>query len=355
MSHFPHQKPFVPFVPFVVMLFSLFALTGCGKTPPPVYQQQILALGTLVDVSLYDVDDKTAAKAVTDITNEMERIHHTWHAWQPSTLTTINQKLARGEDAPLDDEGKQLLQAGIDLATKSGDLFDPAAGKMIALWGFHSDERLVTAPPSNAEVQALVDEHPRMSTMSIKDKKLHSPSTDVLIDVGGFAKGYAVDRAIDLLRSKGINNAIINAGGDLRAIGSKGGNPWRIGIRHPREPGVIASLTTQGDESVFTSGDYERYFTYNGERYHHIIDPRTGRPARGASSVTIVHQDATTADAAATALFIAGPGKWRELARQMGVKLVMLIGTDGTVEMTEAMAKRLHFETAEPPTTRILP
>lgn len=194
-----------------------------------------------------------------------------------------------------------------------------------------------------------------MSKLVLEDDQLSSDNPDVLIDVGGYAKGYAVDQAIDQLRHMGINNAIVNAGGDLRAIGSKGKKSWRIGIRHPRQPGVIASLETHGDESVFTSGDYERYFEYQGQRYHHIIDPRIGRPAQNTSSVTIIHRDAISADAAATAVFIAGPEQWRETARAMGIDEVMLIDQQGVIYMTEAMTRRVHFETDTPAKTIIVP
>jgi thiamine biosynthesis lipoprotein len=338
----------------VVSLAFLLALSGCEQRPR-VFQQQVLALGTLVDISLYGVDEEKAAKAVTAITNQMEVIHHKWHAWEPSKLTYINKQLARGNTVSLDPEQQQLIGEGIDLAKRSGDLFDPAAGKMIALWGFHTDERPDDPPPPEDKIAALVKAAPKMTQLKLENGKLSSPNPAIEIDVGGYAKGYAVDQAIATLHKMGIDNAIVNAGGDLRAVGSKGGKPWRIGIRHPRQAGVLASLETHGDESVFTSGDYERYFMYHGKRYHHIIDPRSGRPARGATSVTVINRDATTADAAATAIFIAGPTQWRETARNMGIDQVMLVDDAGVVHMTQAMAKRVHFEIDPPPKTDIVP
>ncbi len=324
-------------------LVLCFFLSGCEQRPQ-VYQQQVLALGTLVDISIYGVDEEQAAKAVTAVTNKMEAIHHNWHAWQPSKLTYINQQLAAGNTVSLDQEQQQLIQTGITLARQSNDLFNPAAGKLIALWGFHSDERPDAAPPTETNISALVTTAAKMSELTLDGNQLSSTNPDVMIDVGGYAKGYAVDQGIDTLRRMGINNAIINAGGDLRAIGSKGKYPWRIGIRHPRQAGVIASLETHADESVFTSGDYERYFEYHGQRFHHIIDPRVGRPAQGTSSVTIIHKNASSADAAATAIFIAGPSQWRETAQAMGIEEVMLIDAAGTIHMTEAMGQRIHLE-----------
>lgn len=339
---------------YLAIICSALLLSGCEQRPQ-VYQQQVLALGTLVDISIYGVDEETAAKAVIAVTNKMETIHHDWHAWQPSKLTYINEQLAAGNSVALNQEQQQLIQTGIELARQSNGLFNPAAGKLIALWGFHSDERPDAAPPAESDIKTLVNADAKMSKLLLQEHQLSSPNPAVMIDVGGYAKGYAVDQAIVELRRQGINNAIVNAGGDLRAIGNKGAHPWRIGIRHPRQAGVIASLETHGDESVFTSGDYERYFEYIGQRFHHIIDPRSGRPAQGTSSVTIIHRDASRADAAATAVFIAGRDLWRETARAMDIEEVMLIDAAGTIYMTEAMNRRIHLEIDDQIKTVIVP
>jgi len=307
-----------------------------------------------VDVVIYGVDEQRGQEAVEHVTTILEHIHHDWHAWEPSKLTQINRLLANGENAPLDDAGQQLISTGIDLSKKSGDLFNPATGLLIAAWGFHSDERSDAPPPNDALIQTLVEQHPTMADLLLKGGSLSSRNPAVQLDLGGFAKGYAIDLAIAELKKMGIDNAIINAGGDLRAIGNKNGTPWRIGIRNPRGPDIIASLAVEGDESVFTSGDYERYFDYHGQRYHHIIDPRSGRPARGASSVTVIHQDATTADAAATALLIAGPSQWQQIAHTMGVNQVMLIDPEGAIYLSEPMAKRLYLLIEPKPTVQII-
>jgi len=338
----------------LLMLALVASLSACERQPPQLYQQQVLALGTLVDISIYGADEETAQKAIRRVVNRMEQIHHQWHAWQPSPLTRINEQLAAGNTVQLDEESRALIAKGITLAEQSGQLFNPAAGRLFALWGFHNDERPDGAPPAQDKINAFKQQAPNMGDLVLEGDQLRSTNPAVQLDVGGFAKGYAVDVAIAELRKQGIDKAIINAGGDLRAIGDKGKRPWRIGIRDPRTPGVIASLTTQDDESVFTSGDYERYFYYQGKRYHHILDPRSGYPASGVSSVTVVHRDATTADAAATALFIAGVDGWPTVAKAMGVKEVMVIGETGKVYMTDAMAQRIRFELEPAPDTVIV-
>jgi len=181
---------------------------------------------------------------------------------------------------------------------------------------------------------------------------VRSMNDAIVLNLGAFAKGYSVDKAIEYLQSEGVNHAIVNAGGDLRAIGKKGESPWVIGIRHPREEGVIASIEIQQDESLFTSGDYERFYDYQGKRYHHILNPQTGFPADQVTSVTILHHNAATADAAATALFVAGPAQWRAIAKEMGVTHVMLIDHAGNVHLTEKMKTRLTF--IDPPSLKLV-
>jgi len=170
----------------------------------------------------------------------------------------------------------------------------------------------------------------------------------VKLGFGGFAKGFAVDAAITALQQQGINDAIVNIGGDLRAIGSHGERPWVIGIRHPRQAGMIASIILKDDESVFTSGDYERFFQYDGKRYPHIIDPRSGHPADQATSVTVLHTNASLADAAATALFVAGDN-WPKIAHSMGVEHVMLVRPDGGIEMSPKMTDRVKLLSKQKP------
>ena len=187
-----------------------------------------------------------------------------------------------------------------------------------------------------------------MNDILIEENQLSSSNPMVKLGFGGFAKGFAVDAAISALKQHGIHNAIVNIGGDLRAIGSHGKRPWIIGIRHPRQNGMIASVALHHDESMFTSGDYERFFQYEGKRYPHIIDPRTGQPANQATSVTVLHSSASLADAAATALFVAGD-HWPTIANSMGVEHVMLVRPDGKIEMTPMMTDRVQLISKQEP------
>jgi thiamine biosynthesis lipoprotein len=271
-------------------------------------------------------------------------VNEQWHAWQPSTLTNINQAIAKGEPIAVTEDIAAVIKQASDYAKQSKNLFNPAAGKLFELWGYHQDNWFEShPPPAQAELDQWLDAAPSMADVHIKNGMLTSTNPMVKIGFGAFAKGTAVDAAIEALKQYGIQNAIINIGGDLRAIGKHGDRPWMIGIRHPRTEGkLLASVQVEGDESVFTSGDYERFFIYEGKRYPHIIDPRTGQPARDAISVTVLSDNAAKADAAATALVVAGQD-WPSIAASMGIDAVMAVMANGEVQLSPAMESRVNL------------
>jgi thiamine biosynthesis lipoprotein len=341
----------------ITLLFA-FTLTACSRGKEPIHQEQILVFGTLVDITVWGVDDDKAQQATAAVIHTLNELHHRWHAWEPGPLTDINARLARGETVTLAPDQVEVIRGAQILSKESGYLFNPAIGNLIALWGFHADDRPSTIPPpSPAQIQKLVTQHPTLDDLHFDGNKLSSVNPALQMDFGAYVKSYGVDRAIDELRKHGVNNAIVNAGGDLRAIGRKGDKPWRIGIRDPRSPGILASIEIQGDESVFTSGDYERFFIYQGKRYHHIIDPRNGYPPDGAMSATVIYTGNAlgggVGGGASTALMVAGPKDWLTVVRGMHLKQAMLVAADRTVYVTPDLAARLHFEVDPPPTVII--
>ncbi len=338
-----------------ILLFAfliLFSLSACNA-PPQSAQYQIFVFGTLVDVSLFGTDKEKQQKAIATITQDFQQMHHDWHAWKPGPLVDINKTIAAGKPAKVIPSLIPIIEQSTALSAKSDALFDPAIGGLLNLWGFQADDRPNGPPPPKAAIEKWVNAAPRMSDLTLKGDTITSSNKAVQLDFGAFAKGYAVDLAIQRLREFGINNAIINAGGDLRAIGSKGGKPWRVGIRHPQGKGVLASIEVSGDASVFTSGNYERYREYEGVHYNHILDPRTGMPVVGVTSVTVIHDNGAVADAAATALVVAGAKEWHRIAKQMGIKYVMLVDDAGVVYMNPAMQKRVQFQNPPPSDIRI--
>lgn len=337
----------------VFLLSCLLSLAACGSDADKALQAKFDAFGTEIDVSLYGVDEATADKTVARLEASFSAVNDTWHAWHPSILTTINKAISEGKSIPVTPDVDALISQAKALALASNNLFNPAAGKLFELWGFHQDDWFVShPPPSETVINDWLSNIPTMADIHIDKGELTSDNPMVKLGFGGFAKGYAVDSAISSLQELGIANAIVNIGGDLRAIGSHGKRPWIIGIRHPRKDGMMASIALKGDESVFTSGDYERFFEYEGTRYPHIIDPRSGLPARDATSVTVLHTNAAEADAAATALLVAGKD-WPEIAASMGIDSVMLVRPDGQIELSPNMADRVRLiNNAAPPIIR---
>lgn len=334
----PKILAWMPFI-VIILLFLLWR-----STPDlPVHNERFMAFGTLMDVSIVGASEQLSESAVAQLEKDFEEMHHLWHAWNPGPLGRVNQLLAQGETFSAPTSVLPLIEVGQQLAENSDNLFNPAIGHLVNVWGFHKSSLGQQTPPSEATIKKLLEQNPRMSDLSIDGYKLSTSNTSVKLDFGAFGKGFGIDRAIEALRDMGIKNAIINAGGDLRAIGSRAGTPWRIAIKRPTGTGVLGVIKTDTDESIFTSGDYERNYVYQGRRYHHIIDPRTGYPAAGVSSVTVIHSDATTADAAATALFVAGPDQWHRVARKMGIRYVLMIDSQGTLYMNPAMQKRIEL------------
>lgn len=322
----------------VVALSGLLA--GC-EAPAQLREARIQVFGTWVDLALWDVDDATAARAIRVIQGDLGDLHTRWHAWRPGELARINTAIAAGKEVEIDPSMQPVLQRARDLSLRSGDLFNPAIGRLVDLWGFHADAPARREPPPPAAVDALVAARPSMADLRFEGTRLRSVNPSVQLDLGAFAKGYGVDIAIGRLHDLGIRDAMVNAGGDLRVLGRHGGRPWRVGIRDP-QGGLLAAVEVADGESVFTSGTYERQFEYAGIRYHHIIDPRTGWPARGLSSVTVIGRDGAQADAAATALLVAGPD-WPHTASALGVMEVLAVDEQGHLQATPAMARRLEF------------
>jgi thiamine biosynthesis lipoprotein len=368
---------------------AVLLLAACeGKEP--LHQEQGYVFGTLVDVTVYGESEPRARQAANEVFHEFQRLHDMLHAWQPSELSELNAAFAKGESKTVSAELTAMLQDAAQLSQQSQGLFNPAIGGLVQLWGFHSDE-FKAALPDEKRVAVLVQANPQMSDLVFSstpnppsppyqggtdlpspDKgrlggvKVSSSNKAVQLDLGGYAKGYALDRAAEILRRQGIRNALINIGGNVLALGQHGKRPWRVGIQHPRKPGALATLELRDGEAIGTSGDYQRYFMLDGTRYCHLIDPRSGHPAQGVQAATVLIRplairlgEQTTlakslvmthgprtgvlSDAVSKPLFIAGAGGWRAAAAQMNLSEAMLVDGQGNIHLTAGLQKRLEF------------
>lgn len=333
--------------PLLAGLLS-FLLAACGK-PVPV-SQEAFVFGTRVEVQVAGAGEAEAHAALGEVLREFDRLHRAYHAWQPSELTALNDAFAAGKPLAVSAELTQFIRTAQELARRSDHLFDPALGRLVALWGFHGDE-FKPALPDAETLKALVAAKPSSADIVIEGNTITSKNPAVALDFGGYLKGVALDRAAALLKARGIDNALINIGGNVLAMGSKGDTPWRVGIRHPRVELAgslpLATLELRNGEAIGTSGDYQRYFELEGRRYSHLIDPRSGEPAQGTQSLTVLIPPAPDAgmrsDVLTKPLFIAGD-RWMELARRLEVSQLMRVDALGRVYVTAAMQARLHFE-----------
>lgn len=327
-------------------LLLLLSVSACQQAVPS-YKTTIFSFGTLIQVEVSDVSEPKAQQIFKSIEDDLKRMHVLWHPWQSGPLGRTNSLCEMVGTFSAPTSVIPLIKKAKQLAIQSGHLFNPAIGKLIQLWGFQQDEFDKNTPPDDAAIQALLKANPRMTDIYIKGVRFTCSNPAVRIDLGGIAKGYALEKILEnLKKTYQVKNIMINAGGDLKALGQHGERPWVIGIRDPLTTDkntAMASIKAKSGDSIFTSGSYERYYLANNKRIHHIIDPRTGYPAKGSLSVTVIHPDATTADAAATALFVAGPDQWIETANKMGIKYVLLIDDKNNVHVTQAMLDRIEF------------
>jgi len=292
-------------------------------------------MGTVVEITILDSGDNVE-QALKDAFAEMRRIERLMSPHVPDS--DLARLAASTSGVEVSAETLALLRRALVLNRASGGAFDPTLGAVKHLWGIEGETPRV---PTTSELQKALARS-GVSGMRLEERRVVKLVPHLEVDLGGIAKGYAVDRAGGILRQAGIRHASINAGGDLLLIGDREGRPWRIGVQHPRRPGEVLAVVAAAGEAVVTSGDYERFFEVDGVRYHHLFDPETGQPARRCQSVTVVAADAATADALATAAFVLGPQAGSRLLRKEGAEGI-LIGADGTQLVTAGLKGRVTW------------
>lgn len=329
-----------------LVLFFVFILSACGK--PPLVNTQSYVFGTLVDISVYGETEDKAHEATSHILQGFQRIHHQYHAWQSgSELSKLNQSFAVGKTpVSISPESAQMLKQAQSLSEQSLGLFNPAIGGLIGAWGFQRDE-FTPVEVDDVAIQKLVRANPQMSDIVIKDNTAYSLNPAVKLDLGGYAKGYALDLALAELHKQGVKNALVNIGGNIIALGRHGDKPWRVGIQHPRQPKPMATVDLPSGWAIGTSGDYQRYFEQAGKRYCHIINPHTGYPAQGTQAVTVLIPPGPHAgvlsDVASKPIFLSTPEQRTRAAKLMNVDYYLVVDAQGDITMSAAMGRRVHW------------
>ena len=330
--------------PFLLILLLGLLLAGSllrhcsSSSQAPVSHDRIL-MGTVVTITALAGNNDDLEGAVKAAFDEMSRIER---LMSPHVEGSDLQRLDVADgDVEVSPETAAVLQRALEISAASDGAFDPTLGGLKDLWDIEGDHPRV---PSAQEI-AQVLSHAGWQKISLHGRIVHKDDPLTEVDLGGIAKGYAIDRAIETLKEHGVTLASVNAGGDIRLLGQRPDRPWRIGIQHPRHQDALIATLEMQDGAVVTSGDYERYFEADGQRYHHLFDPHSGYPGRLCQSVTITAPDATTADALATAVFILGPKAGAALLQKFPQTAAIIIAADGTASVTSPdLEKRLTWQ-----------
>lgn len=327
-------------------LLAAACVQSDGRTQ--LIEERFFAMGTWVDVSFVSPGRATSSAALEEIDATLRTFERDFYPWADGELAAVNNAIADDREIDVSAEMANLLIRARELSLASSGHFEPGLGRLVELWGFHMTPTTDTHPPSAEAISATLEASGTIAALEIDGQTIRSTVRGLKLDLGGIAKGAAVDRILALLERHGIDSALVNAGGDLAVTGRAAGDrPWRVGIRNPRADGLLGVLELTDGEAAFTSGDYERFYEYAGQRLHHLLDPKTGQPVAHTQALTVIGTDPANADAAATALFVAGPDRWRTLASRLGIDAVLRVDSSGEVELSRAMAARLEAAGAD--------
>ncbi len=322
--------------PLFLILGSLLLNSSCTKNPQP-YKETRFMMGTLVEVVLYaglEVAPDAAAQA-------FEKMLQVEAAAHPSEEGSPLFQIRQGKGAKIEGDLARILETAMNVSRATSGAFDPTLGEVIHLWGFGRDDPHL---PGSREVEHALD---KTGYERIPAGQCCSEGDVIWFDLGGVAKGYAVDDAVRVLQEAGVKAGIVNAGGDLRSFGARPRRGyWKIGVQDPENPQQLAGILEVKEAAVATSGDYQRYFEEGGIRYHHILDPATGYPARsGLRGTTVIAPGCATADALATAAFVLGPEKGLALLENWEGVEGVLITEDRTILTTSGIGEEgIRFE-----------
>ncbi len=322
------------------------------KTGDHIIERSRKAMGTFVEITVWGGDDAAAAQAIEEAFAEFDRLDRMMTTWLPdSEVSRINAAAGSGKPIAVSPELFKCLSRAVEYSRLSGGLFDVTVGAFSGVWKFDEDnDGTIPAAPQVEERRKLVG----WKDLVLDDKQrsvlLRRPG--MRITLGGIAKGFAVDRATQILRNRGFIDFIVRAGGDMYVSGRHGDRRWRVGIRDPRgaRDAIFAAAEVE-DMTFSTSGDYERFTVKDGKRYHHILDPRDGYPATASRSVTIMAKDGTLAEGMSKTLFILGPKDGLAFLKKVPGVEAVIVGADNEVYISDGLKGRLII--LHPPTPGI--
>jgi thiamine biosynthesis lipoprotein len=289
-------------------------------------------MGTNIHVELWSDSTQEGEEAVLSVMHEMQRINQLMSPYiESSELSQLN-KHASYTPVTISKELFELIVLSVELAKETDGAFDITFASVGYLYNYRENKK-----PEQEQIEDLLKAiNYRHIKFDVHVYSIFFDHANVKIDLGGIAKGHAVDNAIDILKKRGIKHALVTAGGDTKLLGDRMGKPWMVGIRDPRNKYKQAVILPLADTALSTSGDYERYFEQNGKRFHHILSPKTGTSAHEVQSVSIIGQRSTLNDALSTAVFVLGVQKGLDLLNRTP-------GYDGIIVDN---LRKLHYSNA---------
>ena len=336
----------------LMAVILLFLIASCERNGG-VFQDELNVLGTFGQISIVGMlpeDAHEAARAAEKDLEVLDYIGYTFEA--EGELRQLNEAIAQGRSMTVSDGLLELIMDARQLSSASGGIFNPAAGELTAFWEFHCDKDECSESPYPDEVQRLVNEQvekiisrrPSMDDLIITGNKVRSRNRLVKLEFGDMIRGLALDKGIEHLGRLGVSNAMIDIGGNVRTIGTRGDHDWWIGIPDATGQHLIASIENIDDQSVVTVRAFDRSFGKSGLVYRHIVDPRSGMPVKDIQSVTVMHENAMIANASAVTILTAGIRDWKQIADKMDVHKILVITKDGTIFTSPAMEHIIHWK-----------
>jgi thiamine biosynthesis lipoprotein len=326
----------------ILLILALMLIFTCG-CEHRVKKTQFL-FGTVADITII-AKTKNDENALDSAFEAMKSTDEMMSAYNSSSeVSKINQNAGQSAVKASQDTFA-VIEKALEFSQLSDGAFDVSIGPLVNLWGFGTAKNHVPSDDEIAQNLPLVDY--KKIILDRPNKTVKLAMRGMKIDLGAIAVGYAVDKALGVLKEKGIKNALVNGGGEIYALGSPPGkSAWRVGIQHPRKHGDVLGTIDIKDKAISTSGDYENYFEANGKRYCHILNPKTGKSVEDIISVTVVADNTTDADALSTTIMIMGEKKGMELAKRLGVDCIVVTGTnekDMKISITDGLKNKFKL------------
>lgn len=336
----------------LVLVLSVSTIS-CNRRQISEYQSEEFLMDTLVSISTYGTDTDILKESIEKAFSEMRRIADLTDrfpepgttAYQISDVVKINE-MAGIKPVVVNDDVFRMLQLAQEYNRLTEGAFDITIGPVMDLWGFGRKEQKIPTQTQLQTALALVD-----SGELILDEKAHSVflrKKGMSLDLGAVAKGYAVEKAAQILKGQGVEKAMVNAGGNIKVLGEKAKKkPWKVGIQDPRNSSALLGILSLQDESAVTSGDYNRSIQIDGKKIHHIISPRTGYPAKYNMSVTVITKDSSRADLLSTALFLLESQQALDLASKLADTEAVIVTADKRILLTPGLQNRIEVTARE--------